>query len=158
MFSVGHPLQRGFTLLESLVVLFMIGVLSVVASHRLFIAQDRSGHLVSVLRYARQMALLSHQRVVVCGYGPKGTCSRDWSQGFLVKKKLGSIVLYQWQSLASGCRIQLKQGSVSASQVVFNRAGLSPGSQGRFDFLGPACRGHYRVVVSPCGRARIRKV
>ena len=92
MLRMEYAHHRGFTLLEALVVLALLGVLLALAApgmsdlrqkHKM---QSQAEQLQAALLLARSEALRRQQRVSLCARATDGTCDANgqWQQGWLV--------------------------------------------------------------------------
>lgn len=85
-----HSNQAGFTLVESLLVLVILGILSIIAvpsfqqmlaSHR---AKTQLQSLFHHIMLAKSKALESQSVISVCPKGPELTCGKNWQSGWFV--------------------------------------------------------------------------
>ena len=90
--AIGSPVQRGFTLVEAMVVVLVVSVLMAIAApgFQELIGNNRMISEVYTLRAtlnnARTEAMARRAPVVVCSTADGATCSEsdDWSTGYLV--------------------------------------------------------------------------
>jgi len=85
--------RSGFSLLEMLVVLFMIGVLSVIAfpraNHFFYRAKAKEvqSRVFEAIEVAQTEVRFSHQPVILCRTNDLHTCVKDGISGFLVVRQ-----------------------------------------------------------------------
>lgn len=168
--------QRGFTLLESLVVLVLIAILassvigglsSWLARHRLIVFQHDVYH---ALMLARQYAITHGTWVVVCPLSADGGCALsqgDWSQGWRVFETAGSNDCQpQGNGLCGhGGRVLLEHADVPegfavvvnshlARRARFNAMGMSHGYNGRLTVCSRQSVESLGLVIAQSGRVR----
>lgn len=168
--SAGASLQRGFTLIESLITLSVVSVLLVVAvpSFAELVADTRLvaavNNMTVTLQLARSEAIKRAQDIVICKGEPGLGCdsSRTWQQGWIVFVDANTD--RQWNSATETLvwtQPTLRRGATvtlhafpSANYFTYHLSGLA-GSNGTFVFCDE--RGDdaaHALIIARTGRPR----
>lgn len=165
---------RGFTLLEALVVLALVGILVAMAAP--VMSDLRSRHqvqaqaegLLGSLVLARSEALRRQQRVSLCAQGTQGTCDAlgRWQQGWLVfvdendngLREAGEALIEAHATSPAGVR--LDANSTAKAYFSYGSEGRSMSTHGAFmaatwRFCQPAVPVGWQVVSNALGKPRI---
>lgn len=178
MGTVARICSRGFTLIEFMIVLVVMGVLITVAipayssmlvNHRL---TSQSNGFLATLHFARSEAIKRNSRVVVCKSTTGENCntSGGWHQGWLVfddrnnnaSRDDGEALLRRGQALTEG--FSMTGNSPVVSYVSYTPLGLSKKVSGAFQAgtitlcQSATSGGEGRIIViTITGRARVEK-
>lgn len=153
--------QQGFSLVECLLVLAIMGVIigsMAITSLSVNRVNYQSHQMLAILRFARNFSVFHHRPVQICASSDGSTCDGQWQNGLIVSDYTRKKVLYvkHWRQYA--CRMNKVGRGWRNGKIIFNSLGFASGSQGRFQFFGRHCHSLLNIVLSPCGRARIRGV
>jgi type IV fimbrial biogenesis protein FimT len=179
MHTSAHRRHRGFTLVEALVVLAIVGVLlrvafaglqDVAAASRISAATYQ---LVSELNHARSEAIRRNTRVVVCKSGDGESCTGagDWDQGWIVFHDDNNNALREGSEAVirrgerTGGRLRIMGNETVSRYVSFTPFGGPRFTSGAFQ-AGTITLCHESVqpvearqlIINAAGRPRTRKV
>lgn len=176
MTGYAHRKHRGFTLLEALVVLALLGILSALAApsytgmrqrHQM---QSQAEQFQANLMLARSEALRRQQRVTVCVRNEADACAMtgSWAQGWVVfvdannstAREPDEIVL-QLQGALPGF-IDFTGNAPVRHYVSYGPQGRSQRKSGAFQagtvrLCGKGQPNVWRVVVNAVGKPRLEK-
>ena len=174
--SLVRPFDHGFTLLEALVVLALLGVLvgmavpamsQLQARHRL---QAQAEGFLDSLVLARSEALRRQLRISLCAQADGGRCDTDgqWEQGWLVFTDendnglldAGEALIESHAALPAGMRLGVT--STVKSYFSYGSEGRSVSASGAFmagtwRFCQASASVGWQVVSNALGKPRIEK-
>ncbi len=172
-----RPAAEGFTLLEALVVLALLGILvslaapamsRLQAAHQL---QAQAQGFLDSLVLARSEALRRQQRISLCAQAAEGTCDSNgqWQQGWLVFVDENDNGVREAQEalieahVALPPALHLRVTSTEKAYFSYNAEGRSAAPNGAFmagtwRFCRPGSDEGWQVVINALGRPRLEKV
>lgn len=176
MTSGSHSQHRGFTLLEALVVLALLGILSALAApsytglrqrHQM---QSQAEQFQASLMLARSEALRRQRRVTVCVRDAADGCAQEgsWAQGWVVFVDANNSTTREPDETVLQVHGALP-GFLSFNGNAMVRLDVSYGPQGRSQtksgafqagtlrLCGAGLRHVWRVVINAVGKPRLEK-
>jgi prepilin-type N-terminal cleavage/methylation domain-containing protein len=91
-----HTLQQGFTLIELMVALAIVGIMAMLAVpnvREMLVAANTSqisSDFSTDMAFARMQAIRTRQAVVVCPRATNTSCGTDWANGWIVYLDIGN--------------------------------------------------------------------
>lgn len=150
--------MRGYSLLEILLVLALVALIAffgIPGLQSLFLyhkANIQINQLVRVLNFARNLAIIENQSVLLCPTVLDEQCGDDWQQGidiYLLTEK-GKLIVKK-SSEFSGAKLIWNR---KANTIIFAPNGALASQNGTFDYaLFPGPSKH--VILSTTGRVRV---
>ncbi|MDO5505887.1 MAG: Tfp pilus assembly protein FimT/FimU [Pseudoxanthomonas suwonensis] len=161
--------QRGFTLIELIITVAVLGTLSLVAAPAMskavahYRAQTLTHELTGAFALARIHAISKNVPVQVCpSDGQRCLSHADWNRGWIVFRSRNGgnqpaspdDILHVYQGTTGAGRISTTQGR---PRLRYRPDGMSPGS----NLTVSICRGehlHAHVIVNNGGRTRTERI
>lgn len=166
------------SLIEMFVILMIFSILMTfgLPSLRHWVDRDETrvdaSDFLAALHYARYLAITHGERFGVCPRAGSLRCAGHadrWRNGWLVfeARDTGGVcaapkapvcvpghgrLFRSHDAVASGSRVHANHNV--ASRIYFNRQGMSPGYNGRFEFCSSSHEGGREIVLSSTGRPR----
>lgn len=170
MFKLKTHSQAGFTLLEALLVVAILGILFLLALplDRKFLARNQlavqANQLFEILQLGRATAIRFGNIVTLCPSIEGLSCSDEWTEGqilFLDKSAngqvdLGDEVIRHWGALPAGITLTW-HGFSSDNRLQFEPSGIGRVMNGSFviRYEAKQLQLQQTVVVNRSGRARL---
>lgn len=152
--------MRGHSLLEILLVLALIGIIAFVAIpglQTLFLkhkASTQINQLVRVLNFARNLAIIENQAVMLCPAAIDNQCGKDWQQGidiYLLTAK-GKVIVKKSSEFLGATLVWNRK----TNTIIFAANGALSSQNGTFDYaLFSEQAYNKRVILSSTGRVRV---